>query len=195
MRSQDNARKSSRTTGWTYDNPKLLCFWVLKAEASLENSFPPYITYIPTGIWRCTPKVDDHIGRNPWHQIPPGEPDAKPENSCRLSLLKNANLIWRRSMVPILGQKCQWWNQPAFQCEFSPPYIEGILSKRPYLPCVSMAGRALLAGYHRHHSDFSGAMSIRNWNFTRATGSHLEFLLKMVLKYKNNPKNESPLFK
>ena len=26
-------------------------------------------------------------------------------------------------------------------------YIEGILSKGPYLPCVSIAGRALLAGY------------------------------------------------
>ena len=30
------------------------------------------------------------------------------------------------------------------------PDIEGILQKRPYLPCVSMAGRALLAGYHRY---------------------------------------------
>ena len=27
--------------------------------------------------------------------------------------------------------------------------FEGILAKGPYLPCVSMAGRALLAGYHR----------------------------------------------
>ena len=26
----------------------------------------------------------------------------------------------------------------------------GYPAKRPYLPCVSMAGRALLAGYHRH---------------------------------------------
>ena len=31
-------------------------------------------------------------------------------------------------------------------------YIEGILPKGPYLPCVSMAGRALLAGYHRYAS-------------------------------------------
>ena len=29
-------------------------------------------------------------------------------------------------------------------------HIEGILPKGPYLPCVSMAGRALLAGYHRY---------------------------------------------
>ena len=30
--------------------------------------------------------------------------------------------------------------------------IEGILPKGPYLPCVSMAGRALLAGYHQYIS-------------------------------------------
>ena len=29
----------------------------------------------------------------------------------------------------------------------APDYIEDILPKGPYLPCVSMAGRALLAGY------------------------------------------------
>ena len=29
-------------------------------------------------------------------------------------------------------------------------HIEGILPKGPYLPCVSMAGRALFAGYPRH---------------------------------------------
>ena len=28
-------------------------------------------------------------------------------------------------------------------------HFEGILPKGPYLPCVSKAGRALLAGYHR----------------------------------------------
>ena len=33
-------------------------------------------------------------------------------------------------------------------------YIEGILPKGPYLPCVSMAGRALLAGYHRYVNGF-----------------------------------------
>ena len=33
------------------------------------------------------------------------------------------------------------------------PYIEGILPKGPYLPCVRVAGRALLAGYPRHQLD------------------------------------------
>ena len=28
-------------------------------------------------------------------------------------------------------------------------HFEGILPKEPYLPCVSMAGKALLAGYRR----------------------------------------------
>ena len=32
----------------------------------------------------------------------------------------------------------------------NPKHIEGILLKGPYLPCLHMAGRALLAGYHRH---------------------------------------------
>ena len=31
--------------------------------------------------------------------------------------------------------------------------IEGIMPKGPYLPCVSMAGRALLAGYHRYNNE------------------------------------------
>ena len=34
------------------------------------------------------------------------------------------------------------------------PYIEGILLKGPYLPCISMVGRVLLAGYHRYSSPF-----------------------------------------
>ena len=33
------------------------------------------------------------------------------------------------------------------------PYYEDILPKGPYLPCVSIAGRALLAGYHRLQSE------------------------------------------
>ena len=33
--------------------------------------------------------------------------------------------------------------------EMSQPHLEGILPKGPYLPCVSMACRALLVGYHR----------------------------------------------
>ena len=35
--------------------------------------------------------------------------------------------------------------------------VEGILPKEPYLPCVSMAGRAVLAGYHRSMFPTQGA--------------------------------------
>ena len=44
--------------------------------------------------------------------------------------------------------RCKW-NITAPQGKVSWIYLEGILPKGPYLPCVSMAGRALLAGYHR----------------------------------------------
>ena len=40
------------------------------------------------------------------------------------------------------------WNTPENRYDLA--NIEGILSKGSYLPCVNMAGRALLAGYPRH---------------------------------------------
>ena len=42
------------------------------------------------------------------------------------------------------------------------PYIEGILPRGPYLPCVSMAGRALLAGYPRYINDLMQEHECRN---------------------------------
>ena len=42
---------------------------------------------------------------------------------------------------------------------FPVAYIEGILPKGPYLPCVSMAGRALLAGYHWYARSIGEATS------------------------------------
>ena len=41
--------------------------------------------------------------------------------------------------------------RPVLNDAYSNPDIEGILPKGPYLPCVSMAGRALLAGYPRYY--------------------------------------------
>ena len=46
-------------------------------------------------------------------------------------------------------------------------YIEGILPKGPYLPCVSMAGRALLARYPRY--------SLLQWKL-RLTATTVELL-------------------
>ena len=76
--------------------------------------------------------------------------------------------------------KCHLWNGGHFvQGEMSKcsihqlqlyiyhitPYKEGILPKGPYLPCVSMAGRALLAGYHRINLGHISWMSIHKCFF------------------------------
>ena len=53
--------------------------------------------------------------------------------------------------IAVVTQYCQ---QLSNQC-FIKAYIEGILPKGPYLPCVSMAGRALLAGYPRHVNHYN----------------------------------------
>ena len=61
---------------------------------------------------------------------------------------------WFSNKIPL---KCVLWglidNKPAdkgLALNKRQAFIEGILPKGPYLPCVSMAGRALLAGYHRY---------------------------------------------
>ena len=53
--------------------------------------------------------------------------------------------LQRRQMVAVI--------QGLVHLRPSQEHIEGILPKGPYLPCVSMAGRALLAGYPRHVPD------------------------------------------
>ena len=56
-------------------------------------------------------------------------------HSCELLLSRPLEQMW-------------WCVVSAGLTELSNSHIEGILPKGPYLPCVSMAGRALLAGYH-----------------------------------------------
>ena len=50
-------------------------------------------------------------------------------------LITQTGMAWQR----LAGNGGKWHGQPD---------IEGILRKGSYLPCVSMAGRALFAGYH-----------------------------------------------
>ena len=45
---------------------------------------------------------------------------------------------------------------------FRARHLEGILPKGPYLPCVSMASRALLVGYHRSTVDSCPRWPVRN---------------------------------
>ena len=51
-----------------------------------------------------------------------------------------------RICIPYMQNANSMWQQ-ILMCEGN---INGILPKGPYLPCVSIAGRALLAGYHRY---------------------------------------------
>ena len=66
------------------------------------------------------------------------------------------NSRWRPySKMPTIYHKeiIAFRNKIAENCIFEwsrCPYIEGVLPKGSYLPCVSMAGRTLLAGHHRH---------------------------------------------
>ena len=59
------------------------------------------------------------------------------------------HILWY--VFPQINSARQGWESSA-SCwnSWFASHIEGILLKGPYLPCVSMAGRALLAGYHRH---------------------------------------------
>ena len=62
-------------------------------------------------------------------------------------------------------------------------HIEGILPKGPYLPCVSMAGRALLAGYHRYMMVLAGWM-IKE--FVRKI-DHYTREFTLFVKWENSP--------
>ena len=51
-------------------------------------------------------------------------------------------------------------------------YIDGILSKGPYPPCLRLAGRALLAGYPRHRKCsrylcLTGTWNLHTYNYRR----------------------------
>ena len=52
---------------------------------------------------------------------------------------------------------------PHNQCIGYEALIKGILPKGPYLPCVSMAGRALLAGYPWHMGHSLGHLCTYRW--------------------------------
>ena len=76
------------------------------------------------------------------------------------------------------------------------PQFEGILPKGPYLPCVSMAGRALLAGYPRimHVSNaklwfVSICLNNRYIDLWNTTHSSRRFIAHMSMSLENNSDN------
>ena len=73
--------------------------------------------------------------------------------ACLRTSQLSRNIIWAGItacwMLYWVWKGLPVWNDKSPQA-LPLQYIEGILPKGPYLPCVSMAGRALLAGYHRY---------------------------------------------
>ena len=87
-----------------------------------------------------------------------------------------ATIIWkvRHGLRWRVTAAFQLRNEPSIPCGStivrSITYYESILPKGPYLPCVSMLGRALLAGYHRLldpvliPSIFSKMLTTQGWD-------------------------------
>ena len=91
-----------------------------------------------------------------------------PWRSCDVTLMTNHHhsciklVVGSEWMIPRFQLNChnmqtkfeawdKWVNIHAYRIHmWWMSHIEGILPKGPYLPCVSMAGRALLAGYPRY---------------------------------------------
>ena len=81
-----------------------------------------------------------------------------------LKFLLQCKSVWNKQKILVahcggkLGWSSQYWVVHwgnYFLCTFDNIcccwcHIEGILPKGPYLPCISMAGRALSAGYPRY---------------------------------------------
>ena len=68
-----------------------------------------------------------------------------PAGSIENKLVLVQVIVWRQAGDKPLSEPMVMYLWPSNTIE----QFEGILPKGPYLPCVSMAGRALLAGYPR----------------------------------------------
>ena len=65
------------------------------------------------------------------------------------------------------------------------PYIEGFLPKGPYLPCVSMAGMAYLAGYHRYWYNCRSNFVTCSLLVTRYSGFFFRYLAQCFWQFSN----------
>ena len=76
-------------------------------------------------------------------------------------------------------QHLQWYYlQSGTRLSLCHPHIQGILPKGPYLPCVSKAGRALLAGYHRHEAGCGATI----WTCISHEMKHLHLIHGLTLQ-------------
>ena len=71
------------------------------------------------------------------------------------------------------------WHNTRIVVEMPHWYIKGILPKGPYLPCISMAGRALLAGYHRYSEHWFRYIALNRWWAITQTNSNVFSWIKL----------------
>ena len=71
------------------------------------------------------------------------------ELMCNMTKTTRATVHKVRIVCIVLRQKSIMWRKHTELITWL--HIEGILPKWPHLPCVSMAGKALLTGYPRYH--------------------------------------------
>ena len=93
-----------------------------------------------------------------------------------------------------------------WHCTFGLEHIKGFVPKGPYLPCVSLAGRAFLAGYHRYTCTCISKLLLNTLR-PRQDGRHFVYnifkciffnencciLIKILLKYvRKGPIDNNP---
>ena len=110
-----------------------------------ENTVCKMVAILPTGRW--VKEFSNHGFKT----------DCNTSNSIHCGAIITQSIFLqiphKTHPIPHLlgpGMGCLLWVKLSFIFCFSHcSDVDGILPKGPYLPCVSMAGRALLAGYHR----------------------------------------------
>ena len=90
--------------------------------------------------------------------------------------------IWNdKWWLPTQVNLAIYYGEKTAMCNISDVHCEGILPKKPYLPCISMAGRALLAGYPRLvHGWWEDWINIREPFILRVATNDLTMMLNSM---------------
>ena len=155
---------------------KVMCFIVVAASFIVIAACISHYNYretISDGYY----KIVDKVGNQHFHFLAAQVYSTKTSICIKPLHDMTTTLLWGPIICVQCSNKWSWWSLirylpsgcqhaswsstitslcwfklgPVFWGPYYTPYIDGILPKGPYLPCVSMAGWALLAGYHRYY--------------------------------------------
>ena len=125
--------------------PQPMSEWWLRATWGvfiMSNIFPIYFIAHIIYVTRWNDIDGTWVGYVPYMSLQTGF-----HRFCLQKVLKWTETCRNAiQIVPGVKHTCRSGEFPISPSEL----IEGILPNGPYLPCVSMAGRALVAGYHRY---------------------------------------------